>query len=97
MNIKAALIGLPVPSMKVRYEDLTDNTEQALQRITEFIGVPYDAKMLNWSTTPNYLVGGNRMKKIKGQTIVVDNKWKSKTGLTLKLLHIISYPIRVLW
>lgn len=40
--------------LTVRYEDLVTRTQEELERVCEFIGVPYDPAMLDYSKTSTY-------------------------------------------
>ena len=68
--------------MMVRYEDLATNPAQALNKIYDFLGLPYDEKPLELKDRTHHNVGGNRMRFRKNQKISLDDSWR--TGLTRK-------------
>lgn len=60
----------------VQYEDLCRNTIETLERICDFIGVSFEAKMLRFKDYKGHLLMGNRMMYDTNQEIVEDSRWR---------------------
>lgn len=60
----------------VHYERLCADPEAELARICDFIGVPYDPRMLDFRNPPQHVVAGNRMRLSSGADIRLDEAWR---------------------
>lgn len=61
----------------VKYEDLCTNTEKELQRICNFLGIDYDAQMLQFRTRIKHNIDGNRMRLGSDNVIRLDESWRT--------------------
>jgi hypothetical protein len=62
--------------LRIRYEDLTADTEATLRRICDFVGVPFENQMLDFRRHPYVGIGGNGMRRRQGeQRITSDTRW----------------------
>lgn len=68
--------------MHVRYEDLARDPFATLQRICGFIGLPYEAGMLDFRQKVHHIVNGNRMRLSSDSTIRFDEEWRRKLPAT---------------
>jgi hypothetical protein len=50
---------IAIPYMIVRYEEFALAPEESLRSISDFIGVPYDERMMNFWEKPVHAIGGN--------------------------------------
>jgi len=66
----------PSAMIRVRYEDLIRDTESEVRRICKFLGVKYEADMLDFASHVNHITNGNDMRFIGSSRLVLDNKWK---------------------
>lgn len=64
--------------LRVRYEDLATNPEAELRRICAFVGLPFDATMLDFRSTVHHVVNGNRMRHGKERRIQLDRAWETE-------------------
>ncbi len=46
----------------MRYEDLAANPERTLERITEFLGVPFEEQMLTFERRVHHNINGNNIR-----------------------------------
>ena len=51
--------GFPGPVHRVRYEELTTRPEPALRALADFVGVPFDPRMLDPWSSEQHPLGGN--------------------------------------
>lgn len=49
----------PGPKTILHYEDLATNTDRALQNLCDFLSIPYEPEMRNFSQKTYHLLGGN--------------------------------------
>lgn len=63
--------------IKVHYEDICNNTEQALDNIFEFIGVDPSKKRLDFKSVEHHVVG-NGMRLDDSEVIKLDDRWKKE-------------------
>ena len=61
----------------LHYEDLVEDTAGQLQSICEFIGLKYEAGMLDFSSKSHHLTNGNNMRFVRTSEIKLDDSWKS--------------------
>lgn len=66
--------------LRVSYEDLASDPARELRRICEFIGVAYDAQMLDFRSRVHHVLAGNDMRLDDSSAIRVDTAWRD--GLT---------------
>jgi len=66
----------------VRYEELCNEPEQTVQRICDYIGVPYEPEMLDFRSHERHILGGNRMRMDRKNEIQEDLKWTSTLNAT---------------
>ncbi len=64
---------------RLRYEDLVTRPEEQLNRICDFIGIPYEASMADLCDGERHVINGNRgtQKRRKGG-IKADTRWKEQ-------------------
>ena len=63
--------------LKVRYEDICNETETALDEIFKFIGVDPSKKRLDFKTVEHHVVG-NGMRLDDSEVIKLDERWKEQ-------------------
>lgn len=63
---------------RLRYEDLAADPARELARICRFIGLEYDASMLNFREFVHHVVNGNRMRSGSDTIIKPDLGWESE-------------------
>ena len=66
----------PKDFLNVRYEDLAADPARELQRICRFIGVAFDAGMLEFRSRTHHVVNGNDMRLGRNAGIRVDESWR---------------------
>lgn len=66
-----------LPFMQVGYEEICFRPELMLQKICEFVGVPYDPAMLAPTASKSHILRGNPMRwdPARRKEIVYDNRW----------------------
>ncbi|MHA6289644.1 sulfotransferase [Maricaulis sp. CAU 1757] len=47
------------PKMRVRYEELVEDTEAVARAICDLVGIKFEAGMLDYAATPHHVLGGN--------------------------------------
>jgi len=62
----------------VRYEDLCDDSNQALIELCSWLKIPYDTTMLNYTDNQHHNLAGNRMRFDCEGKIQRRDEWKSK-------------------
>lgn len=67
----------PEHMLFVRYEHLVQNPAHTLSQICDFAEIPYDEAMLKFRAVPHHNVNGNQSKFRSGDTIRLDEAWKS--------------------
>ena len=72
--------------LDLRYEDLTTNPELILAKVCSFLGLEFEPAMLRYREQPNLGLGGNRMAAGTGQTIQLDERWKTELGARRRLV-----------
>lgn len=70
----------------VRYEDLCRNTIETLERVCNFVNVPFDVKLLQFKEHKGHLLMGNHMMYDANQEIVEDIDWQTKLNSEEKRL-----------
>jgi len=74
----------------VRYEDLIANPERELRRITDFLGVPFEARMLDYASHrhdyPSWEAGSTDVARHDGISKSGGSKWR-KAKLTGEMLY----------
>jgi len=63
---------------RLRYEDLVADPGRELARMCRFIGLEYDASMLNFREFVHHVVNGNRMRSGSDTIIKPDLGWESE-------------------
>ena len=56
---RALVAGFPGPVLPLHYEALASGPEVEIQRLADFLGLPFDAAMLAPWATPQHPLGGN--------------------------------------
>lgn len=76
----------------VHYEDVCLSTEETLQKICEFIGLPYEASMMELRKEESHSLGGNPMRfRLEESTIRLDEQWRDQlTEKDLKVFDSIA-------
>lgn len=64
--------------LQLRYEDLATDPARELARTCSFIGIEYDASMLNFRDSVHHVVNGNRMRTGSESIIKPDLAWKTE-------------------
>lgn len=62
----------------VRYEDLATEPRNELERICQFIGIPFEESMLNFKRKVHHNVNGNDMRFGDASEIRLDTSWTQK-------------------
>lgn len=62
--------------LKVRYEDLAEAPERELRRLCSFLGVTYDAEMLEFAAKEHHILNGNNMRFNPDGQIRPDLSWR---------------------
>jgi hypothetical protein len=68
----------PGDILRVRYEGLAADPARELRRICEFIGVAFDAQMLDFGSRVHHVLAGNDMRLERGSTIRMDGAWRGR-------------------
>ena len=68
----------PDDLLRVSYEDLAADPARELRRICEFIGVAYDAQMLDFRSRVHHVLAGNDMRLDDSSAIRVDTAWRDR-------------------
>lgn len=68
----------PAHLIKLRYEDLTANTEQTLKQVCDLLSLPYEAGMLHYSAGTRHVVNGNTTRFSRDRGIRLDERWKTE-------------------
>ncbi|PKF61431.1 hypothetical protein CW745_08825 [Psychromonas sp. psych-6C06] len=63
--------------MRVRYEDICNETDKTLDQIFDFIGVDASKKRLDFKTVEHHVVG-NGMRLDDSEVIQLDDRWKTQ-------------------
>lgn len=63
--------------IRVRYEDICQNTESTLNTLLDFCGVPVDIKGINFQETTQHIIG-NPMRLRPLSEIKLDERWKQE-------------------
>lgn len=66
----------PGDLMILRYEDLAADPENAGRRLCEFVGLDFEAGMLDLATTTRHIVNGNDTRFSAGKGIRLDERWR---------------------
>jgi Sulfotransferase family len=64
--------------LELRYEDLARSPAQELHRICSFVGIGYDAAMLDFRSVPHHVVNGNDMRLARSGAIRADDAWRTR-------------------
>lgn len=64
--------------LHVRYEDLASNSTKELTRICDFLGIQFEASMLDYASHVHHITNGNNMRFSKSSTISLDISWHDK-------------------
>ncbi|MCX6800549.1 MAG: sulfotransferase [Candidatus Falkowbacteria bacterium] len=62
----------------VRYEDLCHEPSQVLEKICDFIGIPFETKMLQFKQHKGHLLMGNQMMHDNNEIIREDLRWHTE-------------------
>lgn len=62
--------------LTVRYEDLAMETSAVLERVCDFLEVPFDRSMLHPGNAPDCGIAGNRLRWQKPIQIELDDQWR---------------------
>lgn len=68
-----------VPLLTVRYEDLCRSTTTVMEKVTQFLGIPYEE--LKITGMQNRHILGNRMRRTFKGEIIEDTSWREKLSL----------------
>lgn len=68
----------PEHLLQVRYEDIATSPRAALERICQFVEIPFDERMLSFRWKAHHVANGNRMRLSTSSEIVLDNAWLSQ-------------------
>jgi len=81
---------LPENSLRLRYEDLITNQKQCLEKVSEFLDVPFDEAMLHYSKQKAF-VSKNRqsINTFKAPDPAMITKWKA--GLSDHQIRVINH------
>jgi hypothetical protein len=74
------------PYHQVHYEDLATDPTATLKHLMDAIGLSYEPGQLNWSERIKHNIGGNKVRKKKDNTIVLDMRWKQSLSFWEKLI-----------
>jgi len=72
--------------LRVHYEALASRPEATLRRICAFLGIAYEADMLDYRDAFYVGVGGNRMRKRDRSRIERDERWKQELSDRRRLM-----------
>ena len=65
--------------LNIRYEEVCLSTEETLMKICEFIGIPYEASMMELRKEESHSLGGNPMRfRLEESTIRLDEQWRDQ-------------------
>jgi hypothetical protein len=64
--------------LRVSYEDVAADPESQLRRICAFIGVAFDAQMLDFRSRVHHVLAGNDMRLDSSGTIKADTVWQDR-------------------
>jgi Sulfotransferase family len=76
--------------MEIRYEDLSMAPTDTLKVLCTFLGIKFEAKMLDYQRHPYFGIGGNIMRDRKEQGISLDERWKHELSGKHKLLFTLT-------
>lgn len=62
--------------IRVKYEDLVENTDKELKRICDIVNLTYESNMKNFTEKIHHIANGNDMRLSKTSTINLDKTWK---------------------
>jgi hypothetical protein len=62
--------------LRVRYESLAADPAVELRRICQFIGLPFDARMLDFRSRVHHILSGNDMRLSSSAAIRADTAWR---------------------
>lgn len=68
----------PSGLMRVRYENLAEDPRRELERICGFLGVPFDARMLDFRAHVHHVLSGNDMRLKSDAAIRADTAWRRR-------------------
>jgi hypothetical protein len=94
---------MPEVTLRLRYEDLITDQQRCLEKICEFLNVPYDNSMMNYADTKAF-VSKNRQSKnaFKAPDPSIIDKWKAGlsehqvcviNGICYELLTELGYEV----
>lgn len=88
VRIQRALDTAGIPRLQVGYEDLCRRPESAVARICEFLGVEFEADMLELAGHNSHLISGNRIRNApdRRRSIVHDERWLQRNDWRLAAL-----------
>jgi len=82
MNRKMAVAARNSWKLRVRYEDLCDDTENVLRRICAFIGLDYVPEMIQLKRRTYHQVPGNPMLFDRAHTVIQkDERWRQQLSV----------------
>jgi hypothetical protein len=89
-RIRSLLYRDGVRVVHVKYEDLIADPARELERITAFLGLPFEAGMLDYASLdhdyPNWEAGSTDVARQKGVSGASAGKWR-QTRITAEMLH----------
>jgi hypothetical protein len=68
----------PCDLLRVSYENLAADPASELRRICEFVGVAFDAQMLDFRSRVHHVLAGNDMRLDDSSAIRVDSAWRDR-------------------
>ena len=69
----------------VRYEALCLRPREVIEEILDWLGLPFEEKMLDWAGHEHHNFAGNPMRYSENSTISIDTEWKKKLSFSQKL------------
>lgn len=92
-RVRDALYRQGVHVARIRYEDLTADPRTELQKLTDFLGVPFEAKMLDYASSehdlPAWEAGSTDVAARKGVSAASIGKWR-RAKMTTEMMYTLT-------
>lgn len=81
----------------VEYLELTERTDDVISEVMKRLGFEFESRQLQWATQEKHLIGGNRMRRSKSNTVRADTAWQSSlNGLQRSMVSALTAPASIL-
>ncbi len=94
VNTKIRSVARGCSRYDLSYEAFTRDPQRVLREVCTYIGVTYQKEMLDFRKHEHNLVGGNRMRFAETSEIREDTAWRAQVPLCVRLLHMLTAPMR---